>query len=212
MAYYVCGLAEGNSYMALSVIWVLPRIVGLGEGAVVGLQGTLPTLFERLPFVANAKVTKTLAKYLDNVRIGDGLNCIPVVGVVWCNGEVGEACYRALKYDYWGSESWTAYLIVEQGEFNTAIFKSAPSLTDWVKDAFKSRSSFEIIQVGYESAKWKDEPKVWIAGKSRTTLNNFIFYLEDGYVDQGSAPQTRVQRRTPLDVVDLDEPLLFAEA
>ena len=185
--------AEANSYLALSIIWILPRLWISASEALEGLRSTSPSLHETL--ILKERLLKCLSSVLDRVRAGDAIN-----GMVCLGTTDSETDGRVLNYDYWQAP-WKLYVIVPDLNFDDATWKADVTMIDWGKD-FKSPSNvLDIIEISHEKKEWKSESfDIVLRGKSRTNLLHFVRWLEDVYGNDVTFG--RVVRRSPPDLED----------
>ena len=210
ISFFMMDVAEKNAYFALSVVWIVPKLADFLVTSALALLETLPWRHEqyKVPTTADQAIAKKFSNFFDRAEIGLCLNSITVLGTDWLRDG-----RRVMKYDYWKS-NWKLYLVITDLRFDNAELTDSPALWIWVRALCSSSAKLDIIEISHVLPdKWKgiEEETLFLMGKSRHNLDQFVYWMEDQYNCE-EALQVRVSRRTPLDltgiVEEAREPLL----
>ena len=204
---YLLKWAESSPYMAISVIYCVPKLMDYIADAYAALKGTTPSLYEGLELKNKEPLSKALSNWLTASRAGDAINAVAVSHVEHRDAPP----FVQFCYDYWKCP-WTVYFIAHEKTFAHGLLQETPSVIHWFKDVFMP--TFHIIKVAHTCTEWNGvcSSKAHVYGSSQTALLRFAKFITEvhGGDDDAQRIMTRVDRRTPADVMEdsLDEPLL----
>ena len=199
-------MAEKSSYMAISIIWMMPKLLDWMHSEWTKLLATAPSTHENVVIVeSRAPIAKALSNWLSSTDAGTIINGVAVESIDFDKSPVSFA------YDYWKAP-WTIYVIARTGEYHSCSITMHPTWWQWIRDSCATYDH-HIIRIKHDPREWNGvfQNHIEIAASTKTTLLRFSKFVMELYGDQDAIVQSRVDRKTPIDIVSapLDEPLLY---